>query len=53
MSLRTLKKKAQELQRRIGQSMSDSGRPNGKCKGLQRKLARVQKIRRKIKRRRW
>lgn len=44
----SLRKKAQELRRRISQSMSDAG-PGGttkKCKSLQRSLAKVQRKRR-------
>lgn len=35
--------KAQRLSRRIGQSMRDAGGPNGHCKKLQKKLAKVQR----------
>lgn len=48
----SLTRKARELNRRISQSMRDSGGSTRKCKKLQRKLANAQR-RRKNNKERW
>jgi hypothetical protein len=42
---RLLNRKNRDLRRRIAQSMRDAGYANSKCRGLQRKLARVNRLR--------
>jgi hypothetical protein len=45
---RLLKRKNRNLKRRIAQSMHDAGRANPKCRGMQRKLARLNRLRRML-----
>ena len=42
---RLLVRKNRNLRRRIAQSMRDAGFANSKCRGLQRKLARLNRVR--------
>lgn len=42
---RLLARKNRNLRRRIAQSMRDAGFANSKCRGLQRKLARLNRVR--------
>jgi hypothetical protein len=45
-----IRRQQHELSRRISQSMSDSRRPNAKCRRMQRKLARLQYLKRLLRR---
>lgn len=49
MSIRRLvTRKNRNLRRRIAQSMRDAGFANTKCRGLQRKLARLNRLRKML-----
>jgi len=39
-----LDRRIEEVKRRVSQSMSDTRYPNDKCRGLQKKLATLQKV---------
>ncbi len=43
---RLLKRKNRNLKHRIAQSMRDAGHANSKCRGMQRKLGRLNRLRR-------
>jgi hypothetical protein len=45
---RFLAHKNRDLRQRIAQSMRDAGSANSKCRGLQRKLARLNRVRKAI-----
>ena len=49
-AIRGLSNQISDTRRRISQSMSDSGYANGKCRNLQKKLARLQKARQTLRR---
>ena len=49
-AIRGLSSQITDIRKRISQSMSDSGYANGKCRNLQKKLARLQKARQALRR---
>ena len=47
-AIRSLNSQIADVKRRISQSMSDSGYANSKCRGLQKKLDRLQKAKKAL-----